>query len=52
MGTMGMKETLRRRITVTLSLNEIFSDQLLNMRGVEGGKRYFPAPLKIYLKTT
>jgi hypothetical protein len=41
------KETKRRRITVTSSLNEISTDQLGNRAGVGevGGRRYFvPSP--------
>jgi hypothetical protein len=39
-----MKETPRRRITVTSSLNEISTDQLGNRVGARRGRRYSARP--------
>jgi hypothetical protein len=39
-----MKETSRRRINVTSSLNEIFTDQLGNRVAARGGGITLPAP--------
>jgi hypothetical protein len=53
-----MKETLRRRITVTSSLSEISTDQLGKMSGGEGRRCYSAHPtlyntlLDRYLQTT
>jgi hypothetical protein len=52
---LSMKETARRRTTVTSSLNEISADQLGNrvVTGGGGGVIRLPQPLlNIYLKTT
>jgi hypothetical protein len=47
-----MKESSRRRITVTSSSNETSTDPLGNKVGGEGGEAFYNRLLDRYLKTT